>query len=465
MSTVTSPASPRATAVRTPVSPTMTLVAALLGFFLIILDASAVNVGLPGIGRDLGGGMSGLQWVVDGYTLVFAALMLSAGALSDRIGASRAFGAGLAAFTLSSVACGLAPGLGMLIGARVAQGASAALLLPASLALIRQAYEQPAKRAQAIAIWTAGGAVAIAAGPVVGGLLTSAWSWRGIFLINVPVGILAVALLTRVPRSARRPASLDLTGQFTAVTTLVALTFTVIEGGHVGYGAPEVLTALVVTVVAGTAFLITEARAAQPMVPLGLFRSRTVSIAITTGFALNAAYYGIVFLLSLYFQQVRGYSPVRAGLMFVPMTLFIAAANLAAPRLTARFGPRLPIVVGQLMMVLGLLGLLALGESTPAVAMAALTVPVGLGAALAVPTLTTVLLESVEPERAGLAAGVFNAGRQVGGGLAVALFGSLVAGPASFHAGMARSLLVGAVLLLAAATASLTLRTPAGPSH
>lgn len=178
--------------------------------------------------------MSGLQWVVDAYTLSFAALMLSTGAFSDRAGASRAYAIGIAVFTLASAACGLAPSLPALIGARVVQGVSAAVVLPASLALVRQAYVDPARRARAVAAWAAGGSVTVALGPVAGGVLTTVWDWRGIFFVNLPLGAVALVLLLRAPRSQRRPAPLDLPGQFTAVLTLTALTFAVIEGGRTG---------------------------------------------------------------------------------------------------------------------------------------------------------------------------------------------------------------------------------------
>ncbi|MET7802861.1 MFS transporter, partial [Streptomyces decoyicus] len=199
---------------------TVALGAALLGFFLISLDALIVTVALPDIGRSLGGGMSGLQWMVDGYTLIFAALMLSAGALSDRIGARQAYGGGLVLFALASAACGLAPHLGVLVVARLVQGAAAAVMMPASLALVRQGFPDQAKRAQAIAIWTVGGAVAVAAGPVLGGALTATVGWRWIFFVNLPAGLLALALLARVPASPRLPARLDVVGQVTAVVAM-----------------------------------------------------------------------------------------------------------------------------------------------------------------------------------------------------------------------------------------------------
>jgi DHA2 family methylenomycin A resistance protein-like MFS transporter len=402
-------------------SPALTLIAALLGFALITLDASVVNVALPAIGDALGGGMSGLQWVVDAYTLAFAALMLSTGAFADRAGASRAYAIGITVFTLASAACGLAPNLPALVGARVAQGVAAAVVLPASLALVRQAYADPARRARAVAAWAAGGSVAVALGPVAGGALTTAWDWRGIFFINLPVGAVALALLVRAPHSKRRPSPLDLPGQAAAIVALTALTFAVIEGGTTG------LVALAAAVVAAVAFVRIERRQAHPVVPLGLFRTRTVSVAVAAGAACSVAFYGTVFLFSLFFQQVQGHSALYAGLMFLPMTGLIAVTNVAAGKLAGRYGARVPMLAGQGLAAVGLLLLLYVDEGTSPVLVAVLLVPTALGCALTVPPLTAVMMDAVPAERAGLAAGVLNAARQVAGGLGIAVFGALVA--------------------------------------
>ncbi|MGI5453757.1 MFS transporter [Streptomyces sp. CA-249302] len=422
-------------------SPVRTLTAALLGFALICLDASVVNVALPAIGSSLGAGMSGLQWVVDAYTLPFAALMLSTGAFADRAGASRAFALGTAVFTLASVACGLAPNLPSLIGARVVQGVAAAVVLPASLSLVRQAYPEPARRARAVATWAAGGSAAVALGPVAGGLLTTAWDWRAVFFVNVPVGALILALLVRAPRSERRPAPLDLPGQATAVLALTGLTFAVIEGGTAGWAA------LAVAVVAAAVFLRVEARGPHPVVPLALFRDRTVAVAVAAGAAVSVAFYSVVFVFSLFFQQVQGLSALRAGLAFLPMTGLIAVTNVVAGKLAGRHGPRLPMLIGQALAVVGLLLLLLYVDAgTPSALVAVLLVPLALGCALTVPPLTAAMMDAVPAERAGLAAGMLNSARQVAGGLGIAVFGTLVSG--GFVDGMRLSLAVGAVLLL-----------------
>ena len=427
----------------------LTLAAGMLGFFMITIDVSAVNVALATMGRDLHAATNGLQWVVDGYTLMFAALLLSAGALSDRIGARRAYAGGLAAFTLASVACGAAPGLGVLTGARFVQGCAAAVMLPSSLALVRQAFDDPARRARGIALWTAAGSSAVAAGPVLGGILVSAWSWRGIFLINVPAGLAALALLTRVAPSPRLPASLDLGGQLTAVLALGGLTYGVIEGSAAGYTAPRVLAAFAVAAGAAAAFARVESRVATPAVPFRLFRGRAALVALATGFAINTAWYGIVFVIGLYAQQVLGASALATGLMFVPMALGIVLTNMASPRLAARYGPAVPLVAGMLVTVAGLTGLVWAGSVAET---ALLMIPFG-AVGLSVPTLITVLLNDVPASQAGLAGGVFNASRQTGSAMGVAVFGGLLS-IGSFRSGMVASLAISATLLAAAAAAN-----------
>jgi DHA2 family methylenomycin A resistance protein-like MFS transporter len=435
------------------------LAVALLGFFVVTLDALVVSVALPTIGGDLGGGITGLQWVVDGYTLLFAALLLSAGALADRFGARQVLGAGLVLFVGASAACGLAPTLGVLVAARLAQGAGAAVVMPSSLALIRGAYRDAGERARAIAVWSLGGAVASAAGPVVGGLLILL-SWRTIFFINLPVGAVALYLLLGVARSPRRPAPFDWVGQVTAVLGMGGLTYGLIEGGAEGFAEPTVLGALVVGVLALVVFFVAEARAAHPMVPLGLFHSRPVAVSVAGGAAFSVGFYGLVFLLSLYFQQVRGLTAAETGLAFIPTTGITGVLTLVAPRIAARFGPRVPTAAGQLLQAAGLLGLCVTVVWAPVWVVSAVTVLIGLGASLAVPTLTALLVASVPAERAGTASGVLNTCRQVGGALAVAAFGALVADPATFLPGLQASLAIAALLLLATAAASLSLRTP-----
>ncbi|MFF3918639.1 MFS transporter [Streptomyces sp. NPDC001852] len=450
------PAAPPTAAPAAPRRSGLALVASLLGFTVITIDVSAVNIALPAIRSSLDGGMAGLQWVVDAYTLMFAALMLSAGALADRAGARRAYAWGVALFTLASLGCALAPGIGVLVTTRVAQGGAAAVVMPASLALVRQAYEDARARARAIALWTVGGSVAMAAGPVLGGLLTDWAGWRAVFLLNLPVGAVILGLLVRVPRSPRRPAALDGVGQLTAVLALAGLAFAVIEGGHRGWTSGPVLAAAALAVASGYAFCAVEARHRQPMVPLAMLRDREVAVPLAVGFAVNAAFYGGIFLLGLYYQQLRGMSGIVAGLMFVPMSAVVTATNLVSPRLAERIGRRPVIVAGQVVFITAMLAMLPLAAHTPVWLVLVLLLPLSIGGALVVPALTALLMDAVPRERAGTASGLLNSFRQTGGALAVALFGSLLSGPGGGFSlpGMRTGLLAVAALLLATAALS-----------
>ncbi|MFI9076326.1 MFS transporter [Streptomyces sioyaensis] len=431
------------------VRPGRILAAAVLGFFIITLDALVVNVALPSMSHDVGGGMSGLQWVVDGYTLMFAALLLSAGALADRIGSARTYAGGLILFTLASLACGLAPTMPVLIAARLVQGCAASVVTPASLSLIRQAFADEGKRVKALALWSAGGAIAAAAGPVAGGVLTSALGWRAIFFLNLPVGAVALYLMRNPPAAPRRRAPLDLGGQITVVIALGALTFSMIEGGSRGYGDGLVLAGLAVAALALAAFLAIEVRHPHPMLPLSLLRNRFVSVPSLVGATISVAFYGSVFVLGLYFQQARGQSALGAGLMFLPMTTVVAVLNLfVAARVIQRFGPRLPIVVGQAVTATDLVLIGVFGDRVGDVALALLIVPVCCVGGVAVPAATALLMNNVPGERTGTASGVMNAFRQVGTALAIAVFGALVAGSGTFFDGLRTSLLGAAGLLV-----------------
>jgi len=440
-------------------SSAFTLAAAVLGFFMITLDAVIVNIALPSIRHEFGGGITGLQWVVDGYTLMFAALLLSAGSLSDRVGARRAFAAGLSVFIAASAACGLAPSLNALVAARFVQGAAAAVMMPASMALISQAYAGPVRRARAVAVWAVGGGVASTAGPVLGGLLTLV-TWRTIFFINLPAGALGLLLLARAERSPRRPVPFDWAGQATAVLAMGGLTYGAIEAGAVGLAAPRVLAAFAVAAVALTAFLAIQARGAHPMLPLDLFRSRTVSITVAVGFAFVVGYYGVPFVMSLYLQQVRGLSPLVTGAAFLPMMLIGVSLTPFSARAAERLGARALVTGGLVLMAAGAAILATVPAATPVAALAAIMVLVGLAGPSVTPPAIALLLNSVPGHRAGTASGVFNTSRQVGGALAVAVFGALLANQATFLPGLRTSLLLAGAVALAAAAASLFLTSP-----
>lgn len=439
--------------------PRASLAVAMLGFFVVALDAQIVNVALPEIRNDLGGGLSGLQWVVTGYTLMFSALQLFAGTFSDRSGARRAYGLGMILFVVASAACAFSPTLPALIGGRILQGIGAAMITPASLALIREAYHDAAARGRAIVYWGLGGSVAAAAGPVLGGVLTQI-DWRLIFFVNLPVGAAALLILTRVAPSAGRQAPFDWTGQISAVAALASLTYAIIEGANAGYASPTILLMFAICAASIATFVLAQAKGRHPMIPLDLFHSRAVPTALIIAVVTMAAFYGIVFLQSLYFQQERGSSALQTGLLFLPMTALVALLNPWVARLMSRYGHVAMIAAGQLLMATGLAGLCLLPADAPLLVVAALMVPVGVGGSFTVPPIIAQVIDNVPAERAGTASGVVNTARQVGGSLGVAIFGAVLA-RGDFITGMRISLGSTAVVLVILVTASLALRSRA----
>jgi DHA2 family methylenomycin A resistance protein-like MFS transporter len=447
----------------TEARPRASLAVAMLGFFVVALDAQIVNVALPEIRNDLGGGLSGLQWIVTGYTLMFSALQLFAGTFSDRVGARRAYGLGMVLFTAASAACAFSPSLPALVAGRILQGIGAAMITPSSLALIREAYHDAAQRGRAIVYWGLGGSVAAAAGPVLGGVLTQI-DWRLIFFVNLPVGAAALLVLSRVALSPRRPMPFDWFGQITAVLALASLTYGIIEGAAVGYGRPEILTLFAVCAGSVAAFVLAQARGRHPMVPLELFRSRTVSTALAIAVVTMAAFYGVVFLQSLYFQQQRGATALETGLLFLPMTGLVAFLNPLAARLMVRYGNVAMIAAGQLLMALGLAGLWLLPADAPTLLVALTMVPVGVGGSFTVPPIIALVMDHVPAEKAGTASGVINTARQVGGSLGVAIYGALLTGH-DFMDGLRLGLGTSAVVLLILVAAALPLRHAKTPQH
>lgn len=427
-----------------------TLLATSLGFAVVQLDVSVVNVAIKPIGAALGGGVSSLQWVVSAYTLAFAALILTAGALGDRVGAKRVFITGFLVFTAASAACGLAPNMGALIASRVIQGVGAAVLGGSSLALLNHTYPEPAERARAVGLWAAGASAALAGGPLIGGLLTSTLGWRSIFFINAPIGLLGIVLTLRwaedTPRS--REGGVDVAGQLAAVLSLTALAAAMIEGGSRGFGDPWVLGGFAVAVLAGGAFVVIESRGAHPMLPLTLFRSTTFSIASAIGLLINVSFYGLIFVLSLYFQREQHFSSLQTGLAFAPMTAAIMAANLLSGGLVRRLGAWRAIACGALLTAAGCGALIGAGAESSYASLLVQLLAIGFGLGLIVPAMTSSLLGSVERSRSGVASGTLNSARQTGSVIGVALFGSLIAGNGGLVAGLHLALTISVGLLI-----------------
>lgn len=428
----------------------LTLAAMSLGYGVVQLDVTIVNVAVNSIGASFQGKMAALQWVVNSYTIAFAAFILSAGALGDRIGAKRVFIAGFAIFTAASVACALAPALVILIAARGIQGLGAAILVPNSLALLNHAYENPSERKRAVGLWAAGASLALTLGPLVGGLLIQVFGWRSIFLVNLPLGLLGLWLATRyseeTPRDLAR--KVDAPGQVTAVLALGLLAAVLIKGGGAGWSNSWVLAGFGASAVLGTLFIALQYHSDHPMLPLGMFKKQAFRATVTTGLLVNIAFYGLIFVFSLFFQQVHGLSPLWTGLMFVPMTGACFIANLFTNRVSARIGDRKTVLTGTALMMLACLAIMRMDKDTAYGWFLADFVVMGGSLGLLVPPLTHALLGSVDKARSGIASGVLTASRQTGSVLGVSLFGSLIAGPLQMVRGTRTALLISAGVLL-----------------
>ncbi|MGA7939484.1 MAG: MFS transporter [Bradyrhizobium sp.] len=432
-------------------SASLTLFAMSLGYGVVQLDVTIVNTALDRIGASLGGGVAELQWIVNAYTIAFAAFILTAGALGDRIGAKRVFMAGFAIFTSASLACALSPNPIVLVVARAVQGLGAAVLVPNSLALLNHAYPDEKRRGRAIGIWAAGASLALTAGPLVGGALIALIGWRSIFLVNLPIGLAGLWLSWKyaTETSANRQRQVDLPGQVTAIAALGCLAGAIIEGGALGWSNGFVLAAFVASVALAVLFILQERRAEQPMLPLSLFGHRLFALTSLVGLLVNIAFYGLIFVFSLYFQRVNGLSPVATGLAFVPMMGAVLPANLVAARVTERLGAPMTIALGAALAAFGCLTLLGIAPGTSYWKIVGQFVIMGGGLGLLVPPLTSALLGSVDKSRSGIAAGVLNATRQTGSVLGVALFGSLIGQSGQFMSGAHHSLMISTALLLA----------------
>ena len=412
---------------------------------MVLLDISIVNVALQRISDGLGGKVSDLQWIVDAYTLAFASFLLSAGTAGDRYGNKEVFGAGFVLFTLASVFCGTATSLATLITARVLQGLGAALVIPCSLTLLNHAFEDPAQRAKAFGWWAGSGGVSVAAGPLIGGLLVHTLGWRSIFFVNVPIGLVALLLTIRYIQEEKplRGRKIDLPGQLLSLFALAALTTVLIEGANWGWLSPGIVGLAASFCLLTLLFFVIETRQSDPMLPLTLFRSSQFSTAASLGLLLSFSFYGLIFTLSLYFQQIRHYSPLKTGLAFLPVTGLLTVMNVFAGRLAAKHGMRFPIVVG---FVVGGIGFFWLSFATNETARYAnILLPllgIGAGVPLILPPVTSVLLASVDRSQVGLASATLNAGRQIGAAAGVAVLGSLLSASHTFVAGFRMAMMV-----------------------
>jgi MFS transporter, DHA2 family, methylenomycin A resistance protein len=424
--------------------------------FMLVLDATAVNVALPSLRHDLGGSIADLQWVVDAYTLAFGALLLLTGSLSDRIGAKDCFGIGTALFAAGSAGCGFAGSVTVLIVARVIQGFGAAMMLPASLALVAHEGIEPHVRARAVSLWAAAGGGAVAAGPVIGGLLTQGAGWRSVFFINVPLAVLALIVTPRIGSSPRHRVRFDFAGNLLAAATLAALTFALIEGGEVGFGEPQIIGASVAFVAFALAFVAVERRVQSPALPLHLLGTRAAISTIFGGMTIYFGFYGLVFTLSLLMQESFKYGPVRTGLMFLPMSVVVVVSTLQAARWARRHASWVPLSVGTGAMALALVMLVCVKTSAQGWLLILGTCIFGGASGIASPAVLLNLIPLVPASQSGVASAVVSTMRQAGATIGVAVFGTLLVSGSNLDSGAPTAMIVGAGTMALGAIAILT---------
>lgn len=429
------------------------LLAVCAGYFMVILDVTVINVAVPVIGRELSASLTGIQWITDGYTLVFAGFLLTGGALGDRLGNRWIFCCGVAVFTVSSGACALSPSAPFLIVARLVEGLGAALIVPGSLALLQQAYPAGAERSRAFGLWGSMAGLAASAGPLLGGLLVTTVGWRWVFLINLPVGVACLFLTLRnVVRSPRRASrALDWPAQVAVVAAVALLTAALNEAGRQGWSHPAVLAGAGLSVLAAASFAVRERLARAPTLPLGLLRSRAMSGGAVIGLLFNFAFYGMIFTASLEFQHERGYSALGAGAALFPAVAMTMFASVLSGRLSRRTGDRPLVVSGMLLAGLGLAGWAAAGTDPAYPLLVAPMMAAGFGTSFALTGSTASVMGAAPPEYSGAASGLFNTTRQIGSATGVALGGSLLATAAAAGSGLRTSMAIGALAYLIAA--------------
>jgi EmrB/QacA subfamily drug resistance transporter len=395
--------------------------------FMAMLDNTVVNVALPTISRELGAGVSGLQWIVDGYVLAFATLLLTGGIAGDRYGRRRMFLSGLTVFTLASLACGLSQSTGQLIGFRAVQGIGASLLMPGTLSILSVTFP-PTERAKAIGIWAGVSGLALALGPTAGGLLVEHVGWESIFFLNVPIGLIAFIVASRAvgESKAAEARELDLVGLGLGTAGLFSLTYALIEANQRGWGDGLIIGALAAGVVILTAFVLWERSTPRAMMPLSFFKIPAFSAGATVAFCISLGMFGTFFFFSLYMQFVRGYSALATGVRILPLTGMIFFVAPQAGRFAQRYGSRWPMTIGPLFAGTGLLLLSRVGLGTPYPVMIPVLSLMGTGMGMTMAPMTAAVMNAVGPERAGLGSATTNTAREVGGTFGIALLGTLL---------------------------------------
>ncbi|MHB1739453.1 MAG: MFS transporter [Actinomycetes bacterium] len=444
-----------------------TLIAVALATFMAYLDNNIVNVALPAIQRELHLSVAGLEWVVSGYILVFAGLLLAGGRLADAFGRRRLFLTGLAIFTGASLAAGLAGNVDLLVASRALQGLGAALVIPTTLAVVSATFTDARERNAAVGAVSAAGALALALGPLLGGLISQHLSWGWIFFVNVPVGAVTVALGAWAIPESREAATrrLDLPGLAASAAALFTLTYALIEGSRLGWTSPIIIGSFAAAALASLGFVLVEAHTADPMVAVALFRDRVFAGGSISLMMWAFGLFGIYFFTSLYLQDVLGFSPTKAGLAFVPMALLMAIGAIASERVARAAGAHRSVGVAMVLMAAGIASVSLLGKSTSFLDLMPSFAAIGIGGGLTTPLIATVL-NVMPPEQAGVASGIFNAAREAAGLLGITVIGAILTArqglqlrhghtaTGAFLSGYQIGLLVAAVLVAAGGLAA-----------
>jgi EmrB/QacA subfamily drug resistance transporter len=456
------------------------LVAVSLATFMTYLDNNVTNVAIPTIQRDLHLSIAGLEWVVSSYILVFASLLLFGGRMADLFGRRRLFMVGLSVFTVSSLAAGLAGSGAELIGARLVQGLGAALLVPTTLALILATFDNVRERTTAIGVWTAIGAMALAFGPLIGGFITQHVHWGWIFFINVPIGVITMAIAIPAMQESRDPSSarrLDLPGLISSAVALFTLTYGLIEGHDKGWTSALIMGAFGVAALGAAAFVWIESRSRYPMVAMSLFRSRVYSGGTVVMMLWAFGILGIYFFTSIYLQTILGFSPTEAGLAFVPMAVMLALFAGLASQITPRLGAHRAVGLGMAVMAAGLYLVARQGGGATFAGLMPGFLLFGAGAGVMNVPLTNSVLHSMPPERSGIASALLNASRELAGLLGITIIGAVLrsrqgsalhhgATPAhAFLDGYHDGLLVTVALLAVGAVVGYVALRKSGPDH
>jgi EmrB/QacA subfamily drug resistance transporter len=399
-----------------------------LSLFIVGLDVTVVNVALPSIGRDLHTGISGLQWTVDAYTVVMASLLMFSGSMADRLGRRRTFVTGLAVFSSASLLCSLAPSAGLLVAFRILQAVGGSMLNPVAMSIITNTFTDPRERAQAVGVWGAVFGLSMALGPVLGGGVVSSIGWRAIFYVNIPIGLAAIVLTLRfIPESrAPRPRRFDPVGQTLVIVLLSTLTYGIIEAPARGWSSAVIVAAFTAAAASLIALLLYEPRRSEPLIELRFFRSIPFAAAIVISIAAFAAFGGFLFLNTLYLQEVRGLSPVHAGLLTVPLAAMTVLASPLSGRMVGRGGPRLPLAIAGVGVTAACALLAGIDPATPYGLLVAAYVVFGLGFGFVNAPITNTAVSGMPRAQAGVAAAIATTSRQVGQTLGVALAGAIV---------------------------------------